>query len=118
MDSVVGRSALSAYFTRVLHQAVRFHRAPSGIRTHQEPAFAGKAMYQWAYAHTMQLKLIQPGELMNSVVIENFNSRFRDECLNDRWFANLAHARAEVAGWRRGLQRGVTAFGAGLPAPA
>lgn len=25
-------------------------------------------------------------------LIESFNSRFRDECLNEHWFTSLAHA--------------------------
>ena len=33
--------------------------------------------------------------------IENFNGKFRDECLNEPWFQTLAQARQEVARWRR-----------------
>ena len=33
--------------------------------------------------------------------IESFNGKFRDECLNDHYFNNLAHARVVIAEWRR-----------------
>ena len=29
-----------------------------------------------------------------------FNGRFRDECLNENWFLNLAHARRLIEAWR------------------
>ena len=33
--------------------------------------------------------------------IESFNGRFRDECLNEHWFRDLAHAREVIGNWRR-----------------
>ena len=30
----------------------------------------------------------------------NFNGKFRDECLNEHWFLNLAHARNMIEAWR------------------
>ena len=37
---------------------------------------------------------------MQNGYIERFNSKFRDECLNEHWFQNLRQARAEIADWR------------------
>ena len=34
--------------------------------------------------------------------IESFNGKFRDECLNENWFMDLAHAREQIEEWRRG----------------
>jgi putative transposase len=31
----------------------------------------------------------------------SFNGRLRDECLNERWFLNLAHAQTLIEAWRR-----------------
>lgn len=101
IDIVVDRSIPGEYVTRVLEQAVRFRCAPRAIRTDQGPEFTGKALDQWAYAHGVQLKLIAPGKPTQNAFIESFNGRFRDECLNEHWFTNLAHARAEIARWRR-----------------
>jgi len=33
--------------------------------------------------------------------IESFNGQFPDECLNDHYLNNLAHARALIGAWRR-----------------
>jgi transposase InsO family protein len=30
----------------------------------------------------------------------SFNGKFRDECLDEHWFLNLAHAIATIEGWR------------------
>jgi putative transposase len=33
--------------------------------------------------------------------VESFNGRFRDECLNENWFRDLAEARAKIAEWQQ-----------------
>ena len=33
--------------------------------------------------------------------MESFNSKFRDECLNEHWFERLEQARVIVEEWRR-----------------
>ena len=49
----------------------------------------------------MTLRLIELGKPNQNAYIESFNSRFRDECLNERWFMSRAHARAVIEAWRR-----------------
>ena len=61
-----------------------------------------KVLDQQAYKHAVQLKLIQPGKLTQNAYIVSFNGKFRDECLNENCFEDLAHARKEVANWRQG----------------
>ena len=41
---------------------------------------------------------------MENGYVESFNGRFRDECLNENWFLDLADAREKIEQWRRGLQ--------------
>jgi putative transposase len=55
---------------------------------------------QWAYHHGVELKLIQPGKPMQNGYVESFNGKFRDECLNEHWFRDLAHAREKISNWR------------------
>jgi hypothetical protein len=38
---------------------------------------------------------------MENGFIESFNGKFRDECLNENWFVDLAHARERIEEWRR-----------------
>ena len=42
------------------------------------------------------LRLIDPGKPNQNAYIESCNGRFRDECLNEQWFLNLAHAQAVI----------------------
>jgi putative transposase len=37
---------------------------------------------------------------MQNGYIESFNSKFRDECLNEHWFQTLPQARQAIALWR------------------
>lgn len=101
IDIVVDRGIGGEYVTRVLDRAAVFRGYPEAIRTDQGPEFTGKALDQWAYAHSVQLKLIQAGKPTQNAYIESFNGKFRDECLNDHWFRNIHHARDLVSAWRR-----------------
>ena len=39
---------------------------------------------------------------MQNGYIESFNSRVRDECVNEHWLQTLHQARKEIAAWRLG----------------
>lgn len=98
---VLDHSISGDYVTRALDEVVRFRGAPRAIRTDQGPEFTGRALDQWAYRHGVDLKLIQPGKPTQNAYIESFNGKFRDECLNEHWFASLAEARFLINSWRR-----------------
>ena len=101
LDIAVDYGISGGYVTNVLEQVGQFRGLPSAIRTDQGPEFTSRAMDRWAYGHGIDLKLIQAGKPTQNAYIESFNGRFRDECLNDHYFNNLAHARALIAQWRR-----------------
>ena len=86
--------------TRILDRAARFRGYPSANRTNQGSEFTGRALDQWAYDNQGKLKLIQPGKPTQNAHIESFNGKFRYECLNERWFQFVAHARAIIRAWR------------------
>jgi putative transposase len=48
----------------------------------------------------VELRFIQPGKPVQNAYIESFNSRFRDECLSQHWFASLSHMRRVIKAWR------------------
>ena len=87
--------------TRVLDRLALSRGLPQVIRTDNGKAFCGKAMLTWAYTHSVQLRLIQPGKPNQNAYVESFNGRLRDECLNEHWFTNLLHARTAIETWRR-----------------
>lgn len=43
---------------------------------------------------------IQPGKPMRNAYVESFNSKLRDECLNEHVFTGLAEARQIINAWR------------------
>ena len=43
---------------------------------------------------------IDPGSPWQNGYIENFHSRFCDECLNREWLLNLREARGVIEDWR------------------
>ena len=44
---------------------------------------------------------ITPGKPIENCVIESFNGRFRDECLDMNWFTSLHDARTKIELWRQ-----------------
>lgn len=49
----------------------------------------------------MELTFIRPGKPLDSPYIENFHSRFRDECLNERWSWESSAAQRQIEAWRQ-----------------
>ena len=74
---------------------------PKVIRSDNGKEFIGKAMLTFAHDQGIALRPIEPGKPNQNAYIESFNSRFRDECLNEHWFFNLRHARLIIETWRR-----------------
>jgi len=87
--------------TRMLDRLAKTRGLPRIIRTDNGKEFCGRAMLTWAHQHGVTLRLIEPGKPNQNAYIESFNGRLRDECLNEHWFLNLAHAQAIIEAWRR-----------------
>jgi putative transposase len=62
--------------------------------------FASKVLDAWAYDHGVKLDFIHRGKPVENAVIESFNGRFRDECLNANVFVSLHDARQKIEAWR------------------
>jgi putative transposase len=87
--------------SRILDRLAGERGLPATLRTDNALEFCGRAMLTWAHARGVALRLIEPGKPNQNAYIESFNSRFRDECLNEHWFTSLAHAQAIIEAWRR-----------------
>lgn len=87
--------------TRILDRLATTRGLPQVIRTDNGKEFCGRAMLTWAHQHAVNLRLIEPGKPNQNAYIESFNGRLRDECLNEHWFLNLAHAQTVIEVWRR-----------------
>lgn len=58
------------------------------------------AILKWQEERRVEWHYIAPGEPMQNGLVESFNGRMMDECLNEHLFANLRHARALIGAWR------------------
>lgn len=85
---------------RVLDYLAWARGLPEEIVVDNGPEFTGLAMDQWAHQHGVALHFIEPGKPMQNAYIESFNGSFRDECLNEHWFPDLADARKKIEDWR------------------
>jgi putative transposase len=54
----------------------------------------------------VELDFSHPGKPTDNALVEAFNSRFRQECLNEHWFMSLSDAREKIEAWRQEYNRG------------
>jgi putative transposase len=57
------------------------------------------AVLRWA-AGRVGWHYIEPGKPAQNTFVESFNSKLRDECLNEHVFLTLAEARETIEEWR------------------
>ena len=84
----------------VLNEVIAERGRPRSIRCDNGTEFTSQVMDQWAYWNRVVLDFIRPGRPMENGIIEGFNSRFRQECLNEYWFLSVADAQARADTWR------------------
>ena len=74
--------------------------SPQMITVDNGSEFTSTALDAWAHEHGVQLDFIRSGKPVENAVIESFNGRFRDECLNTNVFVSLHDARQKIEAWR------------------
>ena len=85
----------------VLEELKQRRGLPRRIRSDNGPEFVSRAVDQWAYEQGLAWHTIQPGRPMENGYVESFNGRFRDECLNENWFADLSDAKEKIEQWKQ-----------------
>ena len=63
------------------------------------PEFTSKRLDQWAYLNGVELDFSRPGKPTGNAMIEAFNVRLREKCLNESWFLSLEDARKKIEAW-------------------
>lgn len=96
----VDTSLPSQAVTRVLDGILLLRQRPERITLDNGPELTSKWFDQWAGANGIVLDYIDPGKPVQNAVMESFNGRFRDECLNSHWFTSLDDARQTIEDWR------------------
>ena len=68
--------------------------------TYYGTELTSNAVLNWA-AERVSWHYIQPGKPVQNAFIESFNSKLRDECLNEHFFFGLTEARHLIEAWRQ-----------------
>lgn len=85
---------------RLFDDLLKTRSLPRQIVCDNGPEFTSKALRKWAKDKGVTLAFIEKGKPTQNAFVESFNGKFRDECLNEEWFMNLADARIKIERWR------------------
>ena len=97
---MVGQSLKGHDVQEALTAIARFRGNPEVLKTDNGSEFAGKVMDRWAYERNIEIDFSRPGKPTDNAMVESFNGRLRQECLNENWFLSLADAREKIEAWR------------------
>jgi putative transposase len=97
----VGEHIGSDCVVEILTHLSKERDLPKRIQVDNGPEFTSKRLDQWAYFNRVELDFIRPGKPADNGIIEAFNGRLRQECLNANWFLSLDDAREKVETWRQ-----------------
>ena len=104
--------------TRELDALMAIRGKPLTIVSDNGSELTSLAVLRWCQRTSIEWPYIAPGKPMQNGFVERFNGRFRDECLNETLFSNLAQARATISAWKEddNLNRPHSALGHRSPA--
>lgn len=94
--SISGRRVI-----RELDRIIARRGKPQMIVSDNGTEMTSNAVLAWTQDSELQWHYIAPGKPTQNAFCEAFNSRFRDECLNENVFRDLGHARHLIAEWVR-----------------
>jgi putative transposase len=98
---ILARTSIPARkVTMFLDQIAFIYGYPERIRVDNGPEFTSAVFHQWAATRNIIIEHIRPGKPSDNAFAESFIGKLRDECLNEHWFLNLAHAQQEIEAWR------------------
>jgi putative transposase len=99
LATVVDTSLSGVRVVRELNRLTLERATPKTIVSDNGTELTSTAVLSWAIDR-VQWHYIQPGKPIQNAFIESFNSKLRDECLNEHAFLSLAEARALIDEWR------------------
>jgi putative transposase len=95
-----GQGISGEQVVNVMNRIIAMRGAPLTIRVDNGPEFVSRALDQWAYLNQVTLDFSRPGKPTDNAVVESFNGRLRDECLNTNWCMSLDDAQTKIEAWR------------------
>jgi len=100
LAAVVDTSLGGVRVVRELERLVEERAKPDTIVSDKGTELTSGAVLRWA-TRRIGWHYIEPGKPVQNAFIESFNSKLRDECLNEYVFSSLAEARAIIEEWRQ-----------------
>jgi putative transposase len=97
---LVDRSITAQDVVDLLKYLFSVHGEPEFIRSDNGPEFIAIAVRDWLRQSGVSTLYIEPGSPWENAYSESFNSRFRDELLNQELFTSLTEARVLVEQYR------------------
>ncbi len=95
-DTSIGGHRLVAELDRVVERRGK----PGSIVSDNGGEMTSRAVLQWTMASGIEWHYIAPGKPTQNAFIEAFNSKLRDECLNENLFVSLLDAIETIEAWR------------------
>jgi len=95
-ETSIGGARLVAELDRLIFARGK----PMTIVSDNGTEMTSRAVLRWAARTGVEWHYIAPGKPTQNAFIESFNSRFRDECLNEHVFATLPEAAEIIEAWR------------------
>ena len=99
LATVVDTSLGGVRVVRELEQLGFERNTPRVIVSDNGTELTSCAVLRWATGR-LDWHYIEPGKPVQNAFIESFNSKLRDECLNEHVFLTLAEARDTIDAWR------------------
>ena len=96
VDTSIGRRRL----VRELEALIACRGKPVLIVSDNGTEMTSRAVLEWGNCSGVARHYIAPGKPQQNGLVEAFNGKLRDECLNEEVFANLAEARTVIEHWR------------------
>lgn len=96
----VGKNLRAENVVQVMNQLKYSRGLPQRIYCDNGSEFVSGQTDLWAYSNQVQIDFSRRGKPTDNAVIESFNGRFREECLNAHWFESLTDAQEKIDAWR------------------
>lgn len=97
---IVARSLTARHVIAALDALAATRGLPHTIAVDNGTEFTSQALDVWAEQRGVHLDFSRPGKPNDNAFIESFNSRLRDECLNEQWFTSLLDAQVKIEAFR------------------
>jgi len=100
LATVVDTSLGGVRVVRELERLTLERTLPETVVSDNGTELTSGAVLRWA-TRRVAWHYIEPGKPVQNAFIESFNSKLRDECLNEYVFSTLAEARTIIEAWRQ-----------------